>query len=226
MKLSLSEADLSAFVARQLTNLLPDTEISGDQLLLYVQRAIERAEHCFSRVSDKYYSKGDQTRFNHLHTDQYASFLYLLGNTIFCMDGDLSIATKTYVLNKALHGIDVYFEVELPDVFFFQHPIGTILGRARYSDFFAVFQGCTVGGNPEEEYPRLGKGVVMYGGSAIIGTCTVGHNCWLSMDAVVMNEDLPPNSAIFGRSPDLVRKPTDRSVLSYFFRTGGEPTVD
>src|SRR5205823_183490 len=97
-----------------------------------VDRAVERAEHCFSRINLKYFNDGATTRFDHLHTDQYAVFLYLLANTIFRAGGDTRLAAKVYALNKALHGVDAFYEVELPSVFAFQHPVGTVLGRGRY----------------------------------------------------------------------------------------------
>ena len=43
-----------------------------------------------------------------------------------------NLAAKVYALNKALHAIDVFYEVELPDLFCLQHPLGTMPGRARY----------------------------------------------------------------------------------------------
>ena len=44
------------------------------------------------------------------------------------------LASKAYCLNKALHAIDVFYEVELPEIFFLEHPLGTVLGRAKYSN--------------------------------------------------------------------------------------------
>ncbi|MGD8813801.1 MAG: hypothetical protein PVI78_04920 [Anaerolineales bacterium] len=218
MKLSLQESELSEYVAKQLSCFFPDGEFSGDQLFPFVQTALERVEHCFSRISNKWYFDGVQTVFNHLHTDQYAMFLYFLGNSIHRANGDYDLAIKTYALNKALHSIDVFFEVELPEVFFFQHPMGTVLGRAEYSNFFVVYQRCTVGGNPELEYPSLGEGVIMYGGSAIIGNCAVGDNCWLSIDAIVIDQDLPSNSVVFGKTPDIVIKSSNRNATELLFR--------
>ena len=44
------------------------------------------------------------------------------------------IADKIYYLNKILHSVDIYHEVELPSTFFLEHPVGTVLGRAKYQD--------------------------------------------------------------------------------------------
>jgi serine O-acetyltransferase len=218
MRVSLGKADLSRYIARQLNNLFPDEVVIEDHLSRYVTAALERTEYCFSHINAKYFCDAGQVLFSHLHTDQYAMFLYFLCNTLYRMNGDLSLASKVYALNKSLHAIDVYYEVKLPDIFYFQHPVGTVLGRASYSNYFFVYQRCSTGANLDDVYPRLGEGVVMYGNSAIIGDCTVGDNCWLSFGAVVTDQDLPSDSVVFGRSPNIVIKSTRRQVTRDLFR--------
>ena len=218
MKLSLPQSSLSNYTTQQLTSLFPDGKVTGNCLNLYLETALERTEYCFSRIKNKYFFDGAQVYFSHVHTDQYAMFLYFLCNTIYRMSGDLALASKVYALNKALHSIDVFYEVELPDIFYFQHPVGTVLGRAEYSNYLVVYQRCSIGANLDDVYPRLGEGVVMYGNSAIIGDCTVGDNCWLSVGTIVMDQDIPSHSVVFGRSPDTVIKVTHRNVAKDLFQ--------
>lgn len=217
MRMSLSSEELTEYVVRQLTSLFPDGGAVEGALTRPVGHALERIEHCFSRMNLKYFTEGGQTRFDHLHTDQYAMFLYLLSNSIHRMGEDPRLATKIYALNKALHGIDAFYEVELPEVFGFQHPIGTVLGRAKYGNYFFVYQGCSVGSNLDGVYPTIGEGVVMFGRSAVIGSSKVGSNCWLSVGTVLIDATTPGDSVVFGRSPNLVVKPTERSVLRDIF---------
>lgn len=217
MKLSLSVTDLATYLARQVSNFFPDQEVIGRDYRPFVDAALERVEHCFAEIKNKYFPERCETYFNHRHTDQYAMFLYLVSNTIYRRGGDLALAEKAYALNKALHALDVFYEVELPAVFFFQHPVGTVLGRGRYSDFFVVYQRCTVGGN-DGIYPVLGEGVVMYGGSSIIGDCPVGSNVWLAAGTVVIGESIPNDSVVFGQSPNLTIKPTRRNAVERFFK--------
>jgi len=187
VQLSLSTSDLTQYIARQISHWFPDGDVNAGQLAPYTGPALERAEHCFSRITNKHFSRAGQTYFNHLHSDQYAMLLYFLGNTIHHLAGDPTLAAKTYLLNKALHALDLFYEVQLPAVFYFQHPVGTVLGRGNYGNYFGVYQRCTVGGNLDLVYPTLGTGVMMYGGSAIIGACTVGDNCALSVGAIVVD---------------------------------------
>lgn len=217
MHMSLGADRLAEYVGAQLSAFIPDAVISRAALQPYVNRALERTEHCFARLTVKHFAENGAVRFSHLHTDQYAMFLYLLSNTIHRMGGSPDQAARVYALNKALHAIDVFYEVELPDVFGFQHPVGTVLGRATYGNYFFVYQRCSVGSNTEGAAPVLGEGVVMFGSSAIIGDCTVGANCWLSFGTLLMNADVPANNVVFGQSPHHVAKPTHRHVVTHFF---------
>ena len=229
MHLSLERERLTGYVAAQVSAFAPDALVAGATLQPYIDAALERVEHCFSRLKVKHYSaigSRDQggpvkpvnnVRFDHLHTDQYSMFLYLLSNTIYRKGGSPDLAAKVYGLNKALHAIDVFYEVELPEVFGFQHPVGTVLGRATYGNYFFVYQRCSIGSNMEGRTPVLGEGVVMFGSSAVIGDCTIGANCWLSFGALVMDANVPANSVVFGQSPHHVAKPTRRDVLSHLF---------
>jgi serine O-acetyltransferase len=218
MRLSIPAGEIAGYLARQLSNFFPDGELTAADCGRSVDGALERLEHCLGRVKDKYLPQGVQPYFNHRHTDHYAMLLYLVGNTAMRLGEPAALCEKTYALNKALHAIDAFYEIELPEVFFFQHPVGTVLGRAHYGNFFVVYQRCTVGAK-DRVYPTIGEGVVMYGGSAIIGDCTVGRNVWLGAGTVVMGEDIPDDSAVFAQSPHLVVKSTSRSVFDSFFQS-------
>lgn len=218
--MSLSTEVLGTYVTGQLNAWFPDRTVSETELRPHLARALERTEHCFSRVSVKYFSRDGQPWFNHLHTDQYAMFLYLLSNTIHGDEGDPVLAGKAYALNKALHAVDAFYEVTLPEVFFFQHPVGTVLGRATYGNYLAVYQRCSIGANLEGETPVLGDGIVLFGGAGIIGRCTIGDNAGLSVNAIVMDRDVPAHSLVFGQSPHNVVKPASRRLVSRFFEAG------
>src|SRR5205823_3428658 len=116
---SLGPDDLAAYVTSQVGAFFPDGRVDAGQLARPLTRALERAEHCFSNLRRKYFAQDDRTVFNHLNTDQYAMFLYLLSNTLFRMEESPSLTAKVYALNKALHSIDAFYEVELPDIFLF-----------------------------------------------------------------------------------------------------------
>lgn len=214
---SLDANKLTEYISKQLTNLFPDEKIAPDIMSHFVKSALERTEYCFSKVNVKYFFDGENVFFNHLNTDQYAMFLYYLSNTIWVEEKDDIMAGKIYYLNKALHGLDVFYEVILPDIFVLTHPVGTVLGRGEYSDYFVAYQRVTIGGNTDLEYPVLGKGVAMYGGSAVIGNCKIGDGCSISFGTIVMEKDIPPNMVVFGNYPDITYKHAIKSAIERYF---------
>ena len=76
-------------------------------------------------------------------------FLYFLSQE-YKSDENEELASRFYLLNKYLFGIDIYYEVNLPKIFMFIHPVGTVLGRAEYNDYLVVYQRCGVGSSGGE----------------------------------------------------------------------------
>ncbi len=218
LHLSLPEDRLVQYVINQVNHYFPDgMPLEAASLVTALPETLQWIEDCFSVVRNKYFSRDGVAVFDHLHTDQYAMFLYMLGRVAFKAGNQLEACRKLYALNKALHGIDVYYEVELPRIFLFTHPLGTILGRAQYENYLSVYQGVTVGANLEGQFPRIGEGVVLYGRSAVIGDSHVGENGWISFGSVLREETTPPGQIIFGSSPSLGMKATKRLVREHFF---------
>lgn len=218
MKLSLSPEDLARYVGLQVGNFFPEGTDTVTPLRRHVGDALDRVERCFQHVRIKYFHDADGPCFNHLHGDQYAIFLYYLSNTIYQAAGDDPLAAKVYLLNKALHGFDAFYEVRLPEIFAVVHPVGTVLGRATYSDYFCVYHNCSVGSNLECESPVFGRGVVMFGSSRVIGRCRIGDNCLIATATTLLDTSAPDNTVSFGESPQAASKPTRRNVIRDIFR--------
>lgn len=217
MQLSLGRNELALYVRKQFESFFPDGADLAD-LPKFVEMALGRIEHCFSRVRLKGFFANGEARFSHWHSDQYAIFLYYLSNSAFRERPGHPIADKAYALNKALHALDAFYEVELPDVFAVQHPVGTVLGRASYSDYFICYHNCTVGANLDNDYPSFGRGVVMYGGSRVIGKTSVGDNSFVSTGAIIIDGGvLEGNSILHGIYPNACRSPTVRKVARDIF---------
>jgi serine O-acetyltransferase len=217
VQLSLSRTDLVAYVRKQFENLFPDTAHLAD-LPRLVDLALNRVEHCFSQIRLKGYFGDGRPRFSHGHSDQYAIFLYYLANSTFREKPGHPIAEKAYALNKALHALDAYYEVQLPEIFAVQHPVGTVLGRASYSDYFFCYHNCTVGANLDNDYPTFASGVVMYGGSRVIGRTSLGHNTFVSTGAIIIDGGVvESDSVLHGIYPNAGRSRTDRNVIRDIF---------
>lgn len=221
MKLSLPLSELAAYVQRQFFSFFPDRLEPEDVLAPLVQTAVDQVAHSFSGTRMKYAFGDDGAYFNHRNTDQYALFLCFLAQAANRI-GAIPVAEKAYALNKALHGLDVFYEIALPKIMAFVHPMGTVLGRGKFSDYLCVYQGVTVGANLEGIYPTIGRGVVLYGGSAVIGDSRIGGNCLIAAGSLIMDTEVPDNHVCFGRHPNIVMKPTRRNVVRDIFHHVGE----
>lgn len=199
---SLSPAALAALAARQITHLFPDGAVVDAELLNEcVDCALERLEHCFTRIANKYFFDGKAAVFDHLHGDQYAMWLYLLANELHRRNGPADLCKKLFLLNKSLHGCDIFYEVELPSVFLLVHPLGTVLGRARYSDYLIAYQRVGVGSN-HGVYPTLGAHLTLRPGSSVLGRAVVGNCCSIAAGSLLLDRDLSSHSLYIGGPRD------------------------
>lgn len=219
MRMELTTKELESLVAKQLDALFQYTEDTECEMLeAGVCEALKRSEVCFAGAAkkSKYFCRDGQIYFNPFHSGQYAIFLYLLSNSIGLRGADWKLlADRIYYLNKALNGLDLFYEIEMPQVFYLDHPVGTVMGRAKYGEFFSFSQCCTVGNN-KGSYPVLGKNVQMHSGSKIVGNCHIGDNVALSANTYVIDTDIPSCSLVFGSSPNLVIKQKDTSYFESF----------
>lgn len=93
----------------------------------------------------------------------------------------------------------------MPEYWGIEHPLSSVLGRAKYEDGFFIYQNCTVGGN-KKKYPTIGKNVIMYSNSSILGDSIIDNNVFFSTGTLIKDEDIPDNNIVFGKSPNLVIK--------------------
>jgi serine O-acetyltransferase len=122
-----------------------------------------------------------------------------------------------YYLNKIMNSVDWFYTTELPPRFYVEHPVGSVMGKAKYGQNFFFYQGCTVGVSysidGEVVKPTIGNNVLMLANSSILGDSAIGNNVILAANAVVLNEEVPGNSLVFGQSPNLVIKIKDESEI-------------
>ena len=206
-------AGLLRYLVRQLDQFFPDDAPVQDALDAQLDAALRRLERCINAV--RMWRAGE---FDVLHSSQYAIFLYYLSNTLWRAGGDVRVCTKLFLLNKALNGIDCFYEIALPEVFFIGHSVGIVLAKASYGNHLVLYQNATVGKN-HGVAPVLEDGVVLYPHSAVIGRCLVRAGSVIAQGVSVVNRDTDGDCLVFqGRGGDLLFKPPQRSVLSDIFR--------
>lgn len=174
--------------------------------------AIPQCEYNFSHSENKYFSAVKDgrriTRFDAFHSIQWMTLLYYLSHELYLRKSNL--CDKVYYLNKIMHSVDLFYAIELPQIWSAEHPLGTVMGRAKYSNGFFFYQGCTVGGTKDKDgniyYPVIEENVRMYSNSSILGNCHIGKGAQIGAGAIVKNQDVPAGSVVFGQSPNLIIK--------------------
>lgn len=181
-----------------------------------MDHALNRLEHCINGVR-----MWASEQFNYLNSSQYCHYLYFLSNSIWHNEQGpdaAGVATRLFLLNKALNGIDLFYEIELPPVFFIGHSVGIVLAKATYGNYFVLYQNSTVGKN-HGIAPVLEEGVIMYPHTAIIGRCHIGKGTIVSQGVSVINQDTPGGCIAFaGSDGRLEFKTAKRAVLEDIFR--------
>lgn len=204
---------LLRYVAQQLNHFIPDDFDPVVDIERNLDDALNRLRICINAVR-----LWPDNKFDPLHSTQYCSFLYFLANTIWHCTGSMETPTRLFLLNKALNGIDLFYEIEMPEVFFIGHSVGIVFAKATYGNYLVVYQNSTVGKN-HGVAPVLGEGVIMYPGTAIIGRCQVGDRSVLSQGTSLVNANSPGNCTVYtGESGKLVFKPTRHQALQDIFR--------
>ena len=209
-----SREQLLAYVAHQLQNFFPDGQGELHTAIdTRLDAALDRLAHCIRAVR-----MWREDEFDPLHSSQYATFLYYLAHTLHRSGADRALCNKLFFLNKALNGIDLFYEIDLPSVFFIGHSVGIVLAKAQYGNHLVLYQNCTVGKN-HGEAPVLGDGVVMYPHSAIIGRCQVGDGSVVAQGVSVVGRNTPGHCLVFqGSRGGLSFAKPKRDILADLFR--------
>lgn len=204
---------LSILLSKQLNNFF--TVNIPENFGMYIELAQKRTlraascQNAFRNINE----------INPCHTTQWTFFLYYLSHIVGTENEiRIDLADQIYYLNKIMHSVDWYWAIHLPEICWAEHPIGSILGRAQYGNYFFIYQGCTVGGNYKEskiQYPSFGHHVVMFANSMVIGDSHVGNNVMISAKTYLKDQDIPDNCIVFGQSPNLkIIQKTEAEMLS------------
>jgi serine O-acetyltransferase len=218
MHLSLDIEELRAYTSAQLNNLFPDKhKIDLDDYKVQVDNAISRLDNCFSKITLKHYNNEGKTQLNHLYSDQYLMYVWFLANTIYQEKENANLSNKLYCLNKSLFAFDCMYNTQLPDIFIIFHGAGTMLGKAKYSDYFIALQGCTIGSH-KGNYPILGRGVSLTAHSSIIGNCVIEDRVSVGSYSNVFETNIDADTVVY-RNNDVAIKlnPNSNNYAQQFF---------
>ena len=206
--------DLTRYVAAQLHNMFPVSGMEQDveMMIDILPRALERMRPILGAVR-----AFEPDTFNHFNALQYATFLYFLGNEHWKIDPSSSMADRLFCLNRALNAMDFFYKVEMPEIFFLSHGVGSVLGNATYGNRIVFFQNVTVG-RVGDNRPKIGDNVILYPGATITGQSEIGNNCVISAGVVVHGLCVPDNVLVTRIGHELVFRPLKRDYLGLYLR--------
>jgi serine O-acetyltransferase len=206
---------LADYTTAQAANLVPDGRHQALRAAIgrHQDEALARIIECIGACAA--WRPGE---FNYLHSSQYCQYLYYLANTIWRNERDGASATRLFLLNKALNGIDLFYEIEMPAHFFIGHSVGIVLAKASYGDYLVLYQNSTVGRHIAD-IPKVGERVIIYPNSAVIGASVVEDGAVVSQGARVINRHVPAGQMAFtAPGGELSFRPAPGDLLKEYFR--------
>lgn len=184
-------------------------DLSAELLAVY-----PRIERQFGRIRNKYFHNERGPVLHVAHNAQYTIFLYRLSRAAFD-NGRRLLADKIYSLLRIVSSADLFYEVNLPEFWTCDHPLGSVIGRGEFARnaTLSFSQNCTVGNN-RGIFPRIAGNLHMYAGSSLLGDTQVHGNVVLSNGSCAIDAGELRDCLVFGRSPDLTIKPLSAEQFS------------
>ena len=207
---------LIEYVIAQCDHVVPDGRESAlrSAVNAHIDDALARMHFCINACAPW---RADH--FDVMQSSQHSIFLYFLSNSIFNASGNVDAATRLFLVNKAFNGIDLFYEIAMPPIFYIGHTVGIVLAKATYGNRLVLYQNVTIGRHKDRS-PLIGDGVVVYPNSAIVGSCKVGHGAVVSQGTSVLDADVPSRRLAFKGAGGLLSfRDTPTDLLSNYFRT-------
>ena len=209
-----TRASLIDYTVAQCTRVVPDGRDAPFRAAVdaHLDAALERLHACINACAPW---RPDQ--FNVLQSSQHCIYLYYLANTIWRQSGDTAAPTRLFLMNKALNGIDLFYEIAMPEAFYIGHSVGIVLAKATYGNHLVLYQNSTVGRH-KDQIPVIGERVVLYPNTAVIGRSVVESDCVVSQGTSVINRRVAAGQMAFRAADGLAFKPRPADLIGEYFR--------
>ena len=127
---------------------------------------------------------------------------WLYGKKCFFLARLISQATRFFT------GIEIHPGAKIGHGVLIDHGSGVVIGEtAEVGDNCTIYQGVTLGGTGKDQgkrHPTLGKNVIVGSGAKILGPFSIGDDCKVASNAVVL-QPLPAGSTAVGVPAKVVR---------------------
>jgi serine O-acetyltransferase len=125
-------------------------------------------------------------------------------------------------ISQFFTNIDIHPAATIGRRVFIDHGFGVVIGETTIiEDDVLIYQGVTLGGvslSHGKRHPTIRKNTVIGSGAKILGNITIGENCKIGANSVVV-KDVPCSSTAVGVPARIVRRKdddcTDRSTLDH-----------
>lgn len=202
------------YTVRQCAAVVPDGKDAEFRKVVdaHLDAALDRLHRCINGCSPW---RADQ--FNVLQSSQHCIYLYYLANTIWKQSGETAAPTRLFLMNKAFNGIDLFYEIGMPEVFYIGHSVGIVLAKATYGNHLVLYQNSTVGRH-KDQIPQIGDRVILYPNTAVIGRSVVESDSVVSQGTSIINKRVPAGQMAFRAADGLAFSPRPDDLLAEYFR--------
>ncbi|MBB3132083.1 serine O-acetyltransferase [Paenibacillus rhizosphaerae] len=112
-------------------------------------------------------------------------------------------------VSRFMTGIEIHPGAKIGKRLFIDHGMGVVIGETcEIGDDVVIYQGVTLGGTGKEKgkrHPTIGNNVVIASGAKVLGSFTVGDQCNIGANSVVLKE-VPANSTVVGIPGRIVKQ--------------------
>jgi len=131
-------------------------------------------------------------------------------------------------LNQIVTNIDIHPASTIGRRVFIDHGFGVVIGEtAIVEDDVLIYQGVTLGGvslTSGKRHPTIKKNSVIGSGAKVLGNITIGNNCKIGANSVVV-KDVPSNSTAVGVPAKIIKRKVEDNTISSQFDHNNLPDV-
>jgi len=143
---------------------------------------------------------------------------YRFANRLYNM-GLKRVARALMGLTQFVTNIDIHPAATIGRRVFLDHAFGVVIGETTIiEDDILIYQGVTLGGvnlnRGQKRHPTIKSGSVIGAGAKVLGDITIGRNCRVGSNSVVVNS-VEENSTAVGIPARVIKKGRDKSPLSH-----------
>lgn len=129
------------------------------------------------------------------------------------------IARMIMGVTQFITNIDLHPAAKVGRRVFFDHAFGLVIGEtAIVEDDVLIYQGVTLGGvtldRGVKRHPTVKSGSVIGAGAKVLGDITIGHNCRIGSNSVVV-KDVPDDSTAVGIPARVITKGRDKNPMAH-----------